>query len=165
MSRFSEAFHKLLDGCYDDFSCEQAELYLKWDFEGCRSWELIPEAGVIGFARDDGVFVVADIQIIGSFVPSESIWQWAWSHAGMDDALKVDSLVVKEHGEEKGFEALTEPQVEADPMLLGGLMALTVKLTGSDCIWEGHDDGVSVMIAMRNIREERPASGKLDELF
>ena len=53
----------------------------------------------------------------------------------------------------------------SDWFLVGGLMGLTVHLTGSQGIWEGHDEGISVMIAMRNLREERPKSGKLDELF
>ena len=66
-------FRRLLNDSFQKFSQEQSGLYTKWDLEGSRSWELVPEAGIIGFGQEGGVFVVADIQIIGSYIPSESL--------------------------------------------------------------------------------------------
>jgi len=148
----AKKFARLLDESYDEFSRNQGALYVKWDLEGCKRWELIPEAGMIAFVKADGTFVVADIQIIGTYIPAEGLWQWAWSHANLDDALKVDALVVRDYGVEKRLDPLRSGSFEADAMLVGGLTALTVKLTGSEGVWEGIDEGIRVMIAMRNIR-------------
>lgn len=142
---------KFLSEATAEFNIKQAALHSDWRFDSYKQWGYDQFSGVLKLDFEDGAQFCADGQILGSYIPSELSWEWAWNNPNVEAAMKKDSLLVKQAGERLGISYLVTGMVPAPTEeIVSFLCAIGIKATNSIGVFRGEAGSVAVMIALKN---------------
>ncbi|MEN5031577.1 DUF6882 domain-containing protein [Pseudomonas sp. Ps21-P2] len=98
-------FEVLLETAMAALMSKQEALQQKYGLGGMARWWLNQETAALSFFDElDREVVRALIINIGSFVPKQSSWKWAWSNPSVPDALRERASPLKELQAITGFE-------------------------------------------------------------
>jgi hypothetical protein len=145
----SPAFAELLADCVAKFEGKQDSAAKKWGIGTFERWELDQNQGILRFANTDGSGLETEAQVIGSFDPINSSWEWAWHNPYVADPLKTDVLKVKAYGETHQFPSLTTGKFIANESIANGMAAIALKVAGGDSVFPGRAADIVVMISFR----------------
>jgi hypothetical protein len=144
---------KFLSEATAEFNAKQASLRNDWRFDSYKKWGYDQFGGVLKLDFEDGAQFCADGQILGSYVASKLSWEWAWNNPNVEDAMKKDSLVVKQVGERLGISYLVTGMIPAPTEeFVSFLCAIGMKATDSIGVFRGNAGSVAVMITLKNPR-------------
>jgi hypothetical protein len=149
----SPEFAKLLAASVAKFEGKQDSAAKKWGIGTFERWELDQNLGILRFVNVDGSGLEADPQVIGSFDPINSSWEWAWNNPYVAGPLKSDVLKVKAYGETHQFPSLITGKFIANESIANGMAAIALKVGGGDSVFEGRAADIVLMIAFRNVRK------------
>ncbi|MFE0458569.1 DUF6882 domain-containing protein [Kitasatospora sp. NPDC058965] len=124
----------LLQG--EDMIEQLADAHRSWGLGSADRWGLDQRTGVITWTFPDKT-ATAPAQILGSWSPSSSSWQWAWANPTILPELSRDSRVVSEWAEANGHGGLATPTIDADEQMAGVIAALAVRITGATGFYRG----------------------------
>lgn len=144
---------KFLAQATAEFNTKQEALRRDWRFDSYSGWEYDDAKGVLKLSFEDGAELQADGQLLGTYLPSEHSFEWAWNSPHFGDAITKGSKLVRERGKQLGISYL---QVGMLPVpseaYLSYLVALGAKVTESLGIFRADGGGVDVLIAVKNAR-------------
>ncbi|MDY8134508.1 DUF6882 domain-containing protein [Aquimarina sp. 2201CG5-10] len=82
------------------------------DVIGSNSWQFDMNSGTISFGSE----LSFPVQVIGSLSFNDSSWMWGWANAqsNIPDSLLVQSKKIKELGERKGIDTLSEGHISVE---------------------------------------------------
>jgi hypothetical protein len=124
----SESVRPLVDRAVAELQARTAAIDGMIRFTEC-DWSVDQDEGLIRFARTDGSLEAsAPVQIIGSYNTADGTWLWAWDNPSTDDALRTDSIALREYGRKHKIEALTTPKLECEESDCWELAALACML-------------------------------------
>ncbi len=107
-----------------------------WGLGEEEQWFLDEGSAELVFTFPDAV-VSAPAQVIGSFDSLTGLWTWAWADDSVPDALKEDSLRLKEYGIEHGFQHLIVPSWQAEETHCWYMTALACALGEASGAYRG----------------------------
>jgi hypothetical protein len=145
-------FNALLETSMEELRLKTAGHQSGWRFGKSKRWDLDQSRGDLIFTFDDGVIATCEAQILGSFDTESGTWLWAWANPSLEDALKQDSLRVRQYGEQHAIARLTSaewPCTEADGWAMA---ALGCKLCGAQGVYRGPAGTSFVFIAFGDVR-------------
>jgi hypothetical protein len=77
------------------------------DLQDAGSRLLLEETRQLIFSENGVAKVAADIQFVGSISTESDTWLWAWANDSVDPQLSTSNGMVRDYGEEHGFNHLT----------------------------------------------------------
>ncbi|ANZ21551.1 hypothetical protein SNOUR_41615 [Streptomyces noursei ATCC 11455] len=133
----------LLQG--EDMIDQLARAHMSWGLGSADRWGLDQRTGTITWTFPDKT-ATAQAQILGSWSPTASSWQWAWANDSILPELSQDACTVRDWAAAHGHDALAAQQVEADEQMAGTLAALSVRITNAVGFYRGVGATSVVMI-------------------
>jgi hypothetical protein len=130
----------------------QAALEARWLPHGFKRWSCDQEEGVIRFLHADGTGIEASVQILGSYAPRSSSWEWAWNNPNVADELSRDAGVVRAYGEARDHAPLATGIMQISPEQSRRLIGLAAELVSAEGLYWGVSGGLLIAIAYRDIR-------------
>jgi hypothetical protein len=76
-------------------------------------WEYGFETATLKFSNEGVLYVIADIQAVGTIAHESKSWLWAWSNDSIPEHVKESMEAVREFGEKNNILKLTEDYWEA----------------------------------------------------
>jgi hypothetical protein len=124
----------LLQG--EDMIGQLARAHMSWGLGSADQWGLDQRTGTITWTFPDKT-ATAPAQILGSWSPSSSTWQWAWANKSILPGMSRDARAVRDWAEAHGHAALAAPALEADEQTADTLAALAVRITNATGYYRG----------------------------
>jgi hypothetical protein len=149
-----EDFAAFLDDCMAELKDIQEANGEKWGIDDAERWDVDQDRGTIEFrnTRTGHQRMVGRVQIIGSFDTQDDTWLWAWANPTVRDALRQDALKLRQYGEEKGLEQLTEAKWEGEERDGWQMTALAVKLLGAEGAYRGPAGRLLIFMVFRDLK-------------
>lgn len=142
-----------LGQCTQEYNEKLAWLQREWGFAHYRSWGFDQTTGAFHLLLHDGSRVEAKGQCIGSFMPANMSWEWAWNNPHVEAAVKRDSLMVRAWGKKAGLGYLLEGILSApDHLFPAYLSSIALKVTGSDGVFAETMGGIQYFLTLKNLR-------------
>jgi Family of unknown function (DUF6882) len=136
-----------------EFNAKQDALSRDWRFDVFEEWTYDQYGRTLKLGFKDGSQLEADGQILGSYMAARQSWEWAWNNPNVEEAAKVDSLLVKQVGQRLGIDYLLSGIVPAPAEeFVSYLCAIGIKATDSVGVFRGKAGPVDVMITLKNLR-------------
>jgi hypothetical protein len=115
---------------------------------GAAPWSVDQAAGLIQFARKDGVIVSAPVQIIGAWNPRNSTFTWGWDHPSVQTRLRADAERTRWFGDKHDLPELTERTLKMSEMDAWRLTAVAMKVNAAQGAYRGPTDGPVVFMTL-----------------
>jgi hypothetical protein len=112
----------------------QAELDIEYRLGHWPRYDWYQETQQLVFSENRVAKVVADIQFVGSVSTESDTWLWAWANDSVDPQLSTSMSVVRNFGEEHGFEHLISKKWhahEVDGWEMTSIAAFLLKARGA----------------------------------
>ena len=110
----------------------------RWhDRLGIGSWNFDGKTGLIKFQVRDGSEVAYPAQIVGSWNEKSRTFLWSWANSGVPENLSEAAAKVREIGEERGWNLLTNPKFECDQDVAFMLTCAASELTKLPFFYRG----------------------------
>jgi hypothetical protein len=154
-----EEFQSLLDASRQELE-RKTEANQAWGLGTFDRWDIDQEVGVLVFSSADGTRVVAPAQVIGSFITDDNSWLWAWDNPSIVGGLKLNSLKLKEYGEQHGIEKLTTRKWTGTEADAWAMTALAVKLCGAQGAYRGPAGSTYVFMTFGEVNVSKPDDGR-----
>lgn len=121
-----------------------------------KRYDVSQEQGLIVFSTDGTPYVVADVQLVGSYSDTSKTWLWAWANDSIPAGLVADSKRVHAFGEARRLERLTKdkwPATEEDGWEMANFQA---HITGADLTYRTRFPQGWSYLTLRNMRLAAP---------
>ena len=79
-----------------------------------QRWFYDQETGELTFSDNGITKLIIDYEEVGSLSLKSNTWLWAWGNPHLEEKIKSEIGVVKDYGERREFEKLTDAQWTAD---------------------------------------------------
>lgn len=146
-----EADDFLEEAC-EELNGKQAALQSTWRIDAHNKWSFEQESAKLILDFEDGSVLHANAEILGSFHPGESTWEWAWNNPNVDPAITGDSRKAQEVGEKFEIGYLTNGRIPVDSEdLVAFLCAIGLKASEAEGIYTGESDGLRVYLTIKNL--------------
>jgi hypothetical protein len=109
-------------------------------------WHIEQDAGVIEFARSDGIMARAPVQIVGTFNVDERTWLWSWDNSTILPALRQHAQIVRDYGVKHRIERLTMRKFESSLEEAWRFAAVACKLADAQGAYCGPADSTRVFM-------------------
>jgi len=111
-----------------ELATKQSALEAEYGLGHWPNWNSDLAKGKLSFSDEQGVQVIADVQIVGTFGRTD--WLWAWANSHLPEPFVQDSFAAKDFGEKYRVAELSSPSVAADDLNILGwrLTAAAVRL-------------------------------------
>jgi hypothetical protein len=129
-------FTAFVDGSVEGLQLQAAGHQDSWHFGEEERWDFSQDAGELVLTFPE-VIARAPAQIIGTFDSNAGTWMWAWANLSVSDALKKDSIRVRDYGEAHRIARLTTPKWPADESECWRMTALASRLCESNGAYRG----------------------------
>lgn len=144
--------------------CErrQADARVRWAFDRTKKWFCDQDAGVIRlFDSEEGVAVVADIDVVGSWSTRSQSWLWSWGNDGYGwpERRRIEPVAV--FGEVRGIKKLAEAHWQADEIDGWEVTQMAAYLLGAEAVYRAPMNHLHVFMLLRNFRAEPAATRPL----
>jgi Family of unknown function (DUF6882) len=129
---------------------KQERLKSEFDLGRWQRYDYDQDGGTLTFSSDGRIGVVADMHIVGSTSRSGGTWLWSWDNGSILDRVKHCMTLVREYGEQHGFEKLTTakwPGGEGDGWEMTAVAAYVLEAEGA--YRAPHDNGALFMVLQR----------------
>lgn len=113
---------------------------------GDRDWQLDQDRGMLRFGRD----IELPVQVLGSVSYASGTWLWAWANPSVRPELTALTGELRRMGEERGIPLLTEPQLDAEAVGGGLMLAIVaVGLVDADAAYRCPHAAGEVLVAVQ----------------
>jgi len=129
-------FKAFLEGGMEGLKLQTGAHQRTWQFGEEERWDFSQDTGELIFTYADKV-VRAPAQIIGTFDSEARTWMWCWANSSISDSLALDSVRVREYGQEHGIRRLTEAKWPAEEMDAWQMTALACRLCEANGAYRG----------------------------
>ncbi len=137
----------------DEFNHKQAELSQNWRFDVYSRWQFVPEDGLLHLDYADGARLTACGQLLGTYMLSDSSFEWAWNNPRFPDAIIRDSLLVKAASARLDAQYLAAGMIPVrDEEHVSFLCAIALKVTDSTGVFRGSEGDVHPIILVKDLR-------------
>jgi len=111
-------------------------------------------------ARKAGTITLeARAQILGSFDPEATTWEWAWNNPHADPALAVDAAQARDYGARHGIAALTRGIVSLpDWAAAAWLAVLAADIANAEGVYAARQGRYLVAMSWRSMKRVPVAS-------
>ncbi len=130
-------FKTLVDAGMEELRLKTAAHQQGWGLGKSARWDVDQSQGNLVFTFADGIVAACPVQIIGSFDTTTSEWLWAWANSSIAEALKRDSLKVKDYGQKHRITRLTSAEWFGKEDDAWSMTALACKLCEAEGAYRG----------------------------
>ncbi|MBP5622145.1 MAG: hypothetical protein J6X44_09040 [Thermoguttaceae bacterium] len=110
----------------------------RWhDRLGIGSWTFDGKSGLIKFQLRNGSEVAYAAQIVGSLNENTQTFLWSWANSSIPENLSEAAAKVREIGEERNWNLLTNPKFECDQDVAFMLTCAASELTKLPFFYRG----------------------------
>jgi hypothetical protein len=148
-------FKTLLDRSMDELRAKTMGHQAGWRFGKAARWSLDMSRGDLLFTFDDGVVATCPAQIVGSLDNEGGTWLWGWANPSIPDELKMDSLRVREFGEQRQISRLTSEEWPCAGEEAWQMAALACKLCEAQGVYRGPAGSAFVFMTFRKVELSR----------
>ena len=108
------SFENLSKKSYDYLTKQQEICQTEYKMGSYQNWYYDQTTGKLTFSDNNVVKLSIDYEDIGSYSLETKTWLWAWDNASIVENMKQKILSVKEYGQKRNFEKLTNAKWTAD---------------------------------------------------
>jgi len=158
-----EADKFLAEAC-DEYEEKQRAFEKQWRFDSIREWGFDQDNGILSLSLEDGSYVEASAQIIGSYSSKDDTWEWAWNNPCADDRMAEHSRMIKELGKCLGLDYLQESPIDVPAEAvekghLGYFCAIALKATGAAGVFDGpYNESLRIFYTLNDLRWANPSA-------
>ncbi len=109
----------------------------RWGLGDHEHWHADLRLGHILFSRPGGELLMAPVQLIGSYDPTESRWRWGWDHPPAHAAVTRAAELVRRFGEVYGLAALTTREIQCTEDQAWRFTAMALHLSEAEGAYRG----------------------------
>lgn len=129
-------FRKLLLDSAEELAIKTDAHRSMWQFGQEERWEVDQSNWTLKFFFRDKL-VSAPVQIIGTFNRKDHTWLWAWANSTLEDPVIEHSIKLQELGQQWSMKKLTTPKWSCKERDGWEMLALAVKMCGTQCGYRG----------------------------
>lgn len=118
------AFDALLASALSRFQAKQQNFLER--LAGFESWSIEDEESTLVFASSGGEAERFRIVPVGSYLPDEEDWAWAWAEDAFSDACRREAARMKELSDQTGYPVFSLPSFKADREDVSQICALAL---------------------------------------
>jgi len=145
-------FRTLLEKSMNELRAKTMGHQTGWGFGKAAQWSLDMSQGDLLFTFADGVVATCPAQIVGSLDTESGSWLWAWANPSIPDALKRDSLRVREYGQQRKIERLIAEEWPCTEEEAWRMAALACLLCNAQGVYRGPAGTALVFISFASVK-------------
>jgi len=146
-------FEKLLADSREYLNQQQKKLDQDFALSSHERWNIDQETGELSFSNKGKVAVVAKVQFVGSISTTSDTWLWSWANSSVLPTLTVEIAKVRDYGEQRHFDALTQRKWEADLDDGWNMAAITNYLLKAKGVYRAPAGEIYVFLVITDIRK------------
>lgn len=144
-------FRSLLEGSREALRLQTQAHCDSWGLGKSGRWDFDQDSGELVFTFPDKI-ARAPGQIIGSFNTRENSWLWAWANPSILDAIKRDSMKVRDYGGQHGIRRLTTAKWQGAESDAWDMAALACRLCQSNGAYRGPAGATLIFITFGEVQ-------------
>jgi hypothetical protein len=130
-----------------------------WGFDSFDRWAFDPVTKIFTLQFADGTEFEADGQLLGTYCPGDSSWEWAWNNPNVETHIAVPGDKLKEIGQRLGISYLTAGKVPVPTREFAAyLCAVGLKAIEAIGVYLGGEPPVEAAIVLYNPRRKLKAA-------
>lgn len=125
-----------------------------WSLGSLPRFDWDQQQGQLSFSREGKVYVVADIQFVGSWSERAGTWMWAWANESLLEPMKKEVREVLEFGRSNNLEELIDPVWKGPIEAAWDMTSLSCYILQSEMAYRApdFDKAAYTFLSLRNLR-------------
>lgn len=132
-----KAFDSLLASALADYA-EMQEAFTKRTND-YASWSIDGETSTLSLVRETGESIRFSVTPIGTYLPDEESWAWAWANDAFSEVSRLRSERIKALSDQTGYKIFTIPSFRASQGDVAELCALALRKLAGDAVFNVKD--------------------------
>jgi hypothetical protein len=128
---------------------------LIWQFGDETGFNFEPQTGLLSFTFNEGREVHCPTQAVGTLDTEAGFWAWAWANPSHPEDLRREVADVNAHGEQRGFDRLTQASWQAAAEQAWQMTAMAAKLCERSGPYAMSTGPVQVFVMFREVHLNR----------
>jgi len=133
------------------------KLHATYDLDGYEDWFYDDSTGLLTLSKGDKEINFKYFHV-GSFSEKSNTWMWAWNKDHKSESAKKQSDVVKQFGEQKGFDKLVSGHFKSNEIEAWELAAISLTISGGIGVYRPfNDDGLKIFLVLTEFVDKETA--------
>jgi hypothetical protein len=144
-------FIQLLDASMEALRAKTVGHQVGWGFGKADRWSLDLSQGDLLFTFANGIVATCPAQIVGTLDSTDGSWLWGWANPSVPESLQLDSLLVRDYGEQRQITRLTSAEWPCTEDEAWRMAALACNLCEAQGVYRGPAGTTFVFITFSDV--------------
>jgi hypothetical protein len=149
-------YNDFAEKCVDELKTMQTQLFDKYDLNNYENWFYDQVTGLLTFSTGDNEVNFKYFQV-GSYSTKSNTWKWAWDNEHTLENVKNESLLIKEFGQQSGFEKLTQGYFPSNEIEAWEFAAIGNKLSNAVGVYRPENNGLQIFMVVKEFIDNERA--------